>query len=86
MNAPPVNPLAQQTSADTSIASAAASINRGTTRADRIASINTNSGQFRFNSQADPAHNPTLIIKATRNPLRMPAQERGCSLAGIVFR
>jgi len=83
---PPVNPLATGTSEDQSIQSAAESVNRGTTRADRAATMNSLSGEFRYNYQPDVAHNPTTIIKANRNPLRLPSRDDQLSTSlGIVF-
>lgn len=86
MSVPPVNPLAISTSSDESIQSAAESINRGTTRADRMATMNNISGQFRYNYQPDTAHQPTAIIKANRNPINLPSLDDQLSTSlGIIF-
>lgn len=83
---PPVNPLATATAADQSIASAAESINKGTVRADRAATMNSISGQFRYNYQPDTSHRPTAIIKANRNPIVLPSTDQQYSTSlGIVF-
>ena len=86
MSFPPVNPLAISTSSDESIQSAAESVNRGTTRADRAATMNSISGQFRYNYQPDTPHNPTAIIKANRNPINLPSLDDQLSTSlGIIF-
>lgn len=86
MSIPPVNPIAVQVSSDVSIQNAAESVNRGTTRADRAATMNSISGQFRYNYQPDVAHNPTAIIKANRNPIILPSEDQRYSTSlGIVF-
>jgi len=83
---PVVNPIAIQVSEDVSIQNAAESINRGTTRADRAATMNTISGQFRYNYQPDTPHRPTAIIKVNRCPIMLPSKDQQFSTSlGIVF-